>query len=95
MSGHTPGPWRVENGRTVWGGHGFFQKLAELEGCNEQSNLDTSLADLHLIAAAPELLDALCDLVRHDRAADERDHLPACMERQRAEDIIAKAEGRS
>ena len=96
MSGHTPGPWRVENGRTVWGGHGFFQKLAELEGCNELSNLDTSLADLHLIAAAPDLL-ALLKLLRDDWFEPHyglNDIGYAALLRDRIRAAIAKAEGR-
>ena len=55
----TPGPWRVEDDRYVYGGYGFFQRIAETEGCTDCSVLDTTLADLHLIAAAPELLEAL------------------------------------
>ena len=63
MSGHTPGPWRVEDDRYVYGGSGFFQRIAEIEGCTEDSALDTTLADLRLIAAAPELLKACVEAV--------------------------------
>jgi hypothetical protein len=52
------------------------------------------IANARLIAAAPELLEALEALVRHDIAADQREGLPYhCIELQDAQDIIAKARG--
>jgi len=101
MSGHTPAPWTVmpeEDGCDD-------MTLVSCERCGiamvyrgpvEEGfvGVKAGKANARLIAAAPELLNALKDLVRHDRIEDERDHLPTCLEREQAEDVIAKAEGR-
>jgi len=104
MSGHAPGPWEVlpesdshEGPLNIVseyeekGGRASANWIAE---CDLQSDEAQNRANARLIAAAPELLNALKDLVRHDRIEDERDHLPTCLEREQAEDVIAKAEGR-
>lgn len=47
-------------------------------------------ANAHLIAKAPELLEALISLVRHDRAQDTREGLEGCAELQEAEYLLAE-----
>lgn len=59
MSKHTPGPWEIEEES---GGHSITNRsftgdewcIAEVYG-----KTDTSIANANLIAAAPDLLDAL------------------------------------
>lgn len=41
---------------------------------------------------AEELFEALKELVNHDRASDDREGLPGCIELQFAEDLIAEIE---
>lgn len=54
MSGHTPGPWEVVDGNEP--GPGFRTRVARpgglalIQACNQH--------DAHLIAAAPDLLEA-------------------------------------
>jgi hypothetical protein len=61
---HTPGPWRIEGeGRSgqhqISGSHNL--PICEIV-CNYDSE-ETKLANAHLIAAAPDLLAALCALI--------------------------------
>lgn len=61
MSKHTPGPWEVSTNGTDWdvcapdGG----DMLVDLRGC------ENAEANARLIAAAPDLLAALRDLVQY------------------------------
>jgi hypothetical protein len=90
MSGHTPGPWMfrrakerprfIIEGLSSTGSGVWF--LADVEG----RSIDTNEANARLIAAAPELLAALKDLVEFE---DRDDRL-----RDAARAAIAKAEGR-
>ena len=48
---HTPGPWRVEDGQTIWSGE-------ELVGAAGRIGMPME-ANARLIAAAPEMLAAL------------------------------------
>ena len=61
MSGHTPGPWLVE-GRTVYAlnddGYNRFSALVQ----DAHTPGDELEANARLIAAAPELLEALEDI---------------------------------
>jgi hypothetical protein len=52
---HTPGPWHFDNLQKLWASNGDWP-LAELKGGALRS-------DMALIAAAPELLAALSDLL--------------------------------
>lgn len=52
MAGHTPGPWRLDHERTIVDAHGT--KIAETWPPHPDA-----LPDARLIAAAPDLLDAL------------------------------------
>jgi len=87
---HAPGPWAVKADKN-------FKSLAEIvsidgpvldEGFALSS--EKEMANARLIAAAPELLEALKDCVQHLTCLDaSRDSLSV------AERVIAKAEGRS
>jgi hypothetical protein len=73
MSGHTPGPWRVEEGTTlIWGkcnpddqstfGMGYPITLCQITPSGSWAkgpDADEGKANAHLIAAAPDLLDQL------------------------------------
>ena len=69
---HTPGPWRSD-GRIVgwWGGEQPAVRVAFSEGnmsspvamCDPRVGPEECLANAHLIAAAPDLLEALKTLV--------------------------------
>lgn len=85
---HTPGPWRIsdferlagEDSRCIMGADGFA--VAWIDG----STIKEHEADARLIAAAPDLLDALKEVVRiSDRKHNAWD---------KAHAAIAKAEGR-
>jgi len=85
MSKHTPGPWHLgewdENlgydcmtsgiccGPAVLDGRDYFESYTEplTPGAKEQM-----LADARLIAAAPELLDALQRIVKYDTNNDNK-----------------------
>ena len=58
MSAYTPGPWEVcpTNSGTFVKSKRFAGYLAEVRHCRTTQDVK---ADAHLIAAAPELLDAL------------------------------------
>lgn len=95
MSAHTPGPWRVE-GRTVYGAksghiisHGTNAYGDGPEGyvCNTSG---TSEADARLIASAPDLLEALQNLLgfsSHPKSVEFE------MAKDDARAAIAKASG--
>ncbi len=104
---HTPGPWRIDNCAMehrkdllsqndgyhyIEAGRGFYGEGFDLSGY-------LSLADLRLIAAAPELLDALKDMAagwRYIRRV-HGDLSGVGWDRAQygAEAAIAKVEGRS
>lgn len=95
MSKHTPGPWRVDptlavravgNGVRVARAHYDIQ----VRGKEGREEFEYAQANANLIAAAPEMLEALRTVVRHLHApgGDGYEELLA------AERAIAKAEGR-
>ena len=66
---HTPGPWSVDYGGTI--GHikslakndnGWTPTICRYDLCADTVK-DQAAANARLIAAAPELLEALCSLV--------------------------------
>lgn len=72
MSAHTPGPWFIDkrHGQEVWIssnerdphlGHEQWEGLAVVNGCDDDKKNGTKamLANARLIAAAPELYEAL------------------------------------
>lgn len=101
---HTSGPWRVEgdgydtatyvmaNDVMVKGGK-EGRIIAVCHSYNRQDRI-SRLANAHLIAAAPELLEALKSIMPHGLAMDDdaMDHMPGVKAARLA---IAKAEGRS
>jgi hypothetical protein len=65
MSGHTPGPWRLDpysgdSGYTVWGGGTAYRKgprvLAIVKN-QSSAPVNESRFNAHLIAASPDLLE--------------------------------------
>lgn len=92
MSNHTPGPWFV--GETWKLRPPIYCNTGEI--CTTEHGQEDSRANARLIAAAPELLEALKELVEWAMdAATELDiptHSPSCISKARA--AIAKAEGR-
>jgi hypothetical protein len=93
MSKHTPGPWFVtgmnDTNVSAMGSDDLPTLVAQ-----RRAHKLTADANARLIAAAPDLLASLRDLVAH------REHLLACGESelnpvtlQRAADAIAKATG--
>lgn len=81
---HTPGPWKV-----IPPGHGH--KTEWQYGADESyTSLETRPADAHLIAAAPELLDALVSILA---SYDANDTAGIREEIERSRSAIAKARG--
>ena len=103
MSAHTPGPWLAVVNEPKRGNQGLLYGVAAgakhrirehvchvLDGLGSQN----PRADCHLIAAAPEMLEALELLVKlfdaHDDGTDiQRTHSA----RQKVRAVIAKANG--
>ncbi|WP_104662817.1 hypothetical protein [Ensifer adhaerens] len=96
MSKHTPGPWKygVRRDKSIWLSIGDPEK-----GPHRQGDLYASEADARLIAAAPELLDVVNDILRVEdgKAAlsfsEYFEQSETAFNRMRA--VVAKAEGRS
>lgn len=95
MSGHTKGPWeiighsdddecRVRQTESVKHGKGFYSEITICEQINRMANA-------HLIAAAPDLLEALSKLLAKAYKQNFNDSYPEVLEC--AELAIAKARG--
>lgn len=87
MSGHTPGPWKADT-FMVMGGEGSRDRICHVGTTTSLGPARSyeTLANAALIAAAPELLEAL----RYSRRwLKPEDHDVAFVDA-----IIAKAEGR-
>lgn len=96
MAKHTPGPWHVAGNyrgwRTVQDAAGDIVTFAQ-----QKPHEETMQADLRLIAAAPDLLEALKNLVEAHYWADYwagGGHHNADRDIERARAAIAKAEGK-
>ena len=99
---HTPGPWHVaESGfsrRGLWSAPTVYATDDELRyvavcACADELNFHRAtdnLANARLIAAAPDLLDALVQWQSADRDNDPRERMNARRSRDAA---IAKARG--
>jgi hypothetical protein len=84
---HTPGPWKVDDWSEIWA-------EADAEGIcsvNTHRNLMRAFADARLIAAAPELLEALGRLEIAARSVAQNARLANARANARA--AIAKATG--
>ena len=95
MSGHTPGPWKKEQTRSSvrvlpvcsWGAISVYGRVS--------ARKQYLSGDACLIAAAPDLLEALRDLrAEHHCSACDSPHAPECPSVTWADRAIAKAEGR-
>lgn len=96
---HTPGPWTVDRAWHI--DKGFLRIIRDprLERVamipDVERELEEALGDAHLIAAAPDLLDALRSIVEHSQEfgglEDAETMLVRIAEKARA--AIAKAEG--
>ncbi|MEW5729987.1 MAG: hypothetical protein AB1918_19325 [Pseudomonadota bacterium] len=64
---HTPGPWTIDHDSLVMGGQ-VVAHAADLS--TDSSSYEEGVANLRLIAAAPELLDLLSRLYDHVAAAE-------------------------
>lgn len=100
MSKHTPGPWEIDEqdyGDELWFG-GTGCGLVTVNGWSNGGRKDQPdewaqlLTDARLIAAAPELLEALKGMVEHFWIAGSEAEWDAI---QKATKTIAKAEGQS
>jgi hypothetical protein len=102
MTAHTPGPWTVSPAGTThsarvcaeYGPHGDICTLSEQDTqCDGGRDIGVELANARLIAAAPELLDALESITDQlDRVGDHRKDRPFI---DAARAAIAKAKGQS
>lgn len=110
---HTPGPWNMETGHKINCGHDYaeiYAKDASILVCdvlvNKNSADGKGVANARLIAAAPELLEALYNAVNVLRLAldngawdkhsnDEKDSFDEVQTVLNiAREALAKAEGR-
>ena len=71
MSKATPGPWKVRNWREVFKGTRRICSVNAGESLPLGEELDRAASNARLIAAAPELLDALEDLLECPYHIDE------------------------
>jgi hypothetical protein len=92
---HTPGPWKIERHYDPGYKNISAQKhtaLAQVVWCMEDEDRSPECeANAHLIAAAPELLDALCYLLEASSGQGPHEQWLAAMDQARA--AIAKATG--
>lgn len=95
---HTPGPWTVDRAWHI--DKGFLRIIRDprLERVamipDVERELEEAIGDAHLIAAAPDLLATLRELVRYVRDEFSCSH-PLCEAADRARAAIAKAEGQA
>ena len=102
MSGHTPGPWRLTVGKCFYingtDANGDRAFILQRDICTyaKKEKQDRIRADVQLIAAAPDLLEALQRLIPHAHfmtmCATAEDHIVVAAV-DRARDAIAKATG--
>lgn len=89
---HTPGPWEAEAENIYIGPDRVYQQwgvIASNTGICTTGSRDVSEANARLIAAAPELLEALKRAVAHNESPNDYDWIGAAVL------AIAKAEGRT
>lgn len=90
----TPGPWKIVEDRVPSSLEVYGGTIAICE-CWRRANAETEMANAHLIAAAPELYEALEDMHRtqlnnnrHD--PDDYENTEQCL---RVKAALAKARG--
>ena len=98
MSGHTPGPWAVgfSDGSGVDEGAYIVARdsTVVVRGGNPQGDLEFGVQlepDARLIAAAPELLDVIQEILDYSGGANSALDDEYVVERARA--VVAKAKG--
>lgn len=93
MSKHTPGPWEIEEHYHFsyrWVSGPKHSQLAQVVWCMEGDDRSPECeANAHLIAAAPELLEALENLLKVHEGEGGTQHHAGDMARA----VIAKAKG--
>lgn len=92
MGKHTPGPWRACTWDPMERAHVHADDPQE-SGCTARFDLPRNAADARLMAAAPELLEALEEMAAAHQRVDPH-HEDTCSNCIRARAAIAKAEGR-
>ena len=89
-SKHTPGPWRVVRVAAGFTIRAASRAVATLPSLVVRGRRQQAEADAHLIAAAPELLEALQLMVTWEDWIDDPDWLELVKD---ARGVIAKATG--
>jgi hypothetical protein len=90
---HTPGPWEIRDSEVLGGPFGYCidtDSFVVAEVYDDATELP-ALANARLIAAAPEMLEALYQYVSDLRFPPQGDSIQRRIER--AEAVIAKATG--
>jgi hypothetical protein len=99
---HTPGPWSRTFGATgklaVRAKDGHICKMIQPVFYNGQTDrheeeMITMYADAHLIAAAPELLEACIALVARMESVQDPGYYRTCSDVETAKKAISKARG--
>jgi predicted ATPase len=91
MAKHTPAPWKVnsqKHGIFIMAGNYCLASTADVRTNSDCRMNEEAKANAHLIAAAPELLEALKGLFKNNQDIDA--YLQA---KDKAVQAIAKAEG--
>ncbi len=94
MNQHTHGPWTIETNAghphiEIWTNNGRPQRIAYM-----QDHLSESDANARLIATAPDLLEALKDVLPFAQRYCTQNGINAELHLKLANDAIAKVEGR-
>lgn len=91
-SEYTPGPWHVAPMSPTWVGTKYSEHIASTDTFDTEDE-DEQKANARLIAAAPELLEALIAITNQlERIGDTREHKDGAFIRD-ARAAIAKATG--
>lgn len=95
---HTPGPWRIkddgETSKIADAANNTIASLSYVHLYGRRTAAEVN-ANMHLIAAAPDMLEALTALLMRLDDNPELSDLIGQIEIERARAAIAKAEGRS
>ena len=95
---HTPGPWKIDHFNTSTGcyqisGHEQVLNLAFVQDYSDEGDSDQEAkANARLIAAAPDLLEALKDLIA-SASPTEKEHPRMFAAWQQARAALTKAKG--